>query len=179
MTKPLVLAPDVLDDPLIAALFSILQLDLPKDQRERPSWDEYFMLKAISTAMRSSCPRARVGAVLVSSDHRDIASGYCGAPSGTPNCFEVGCRVIGGHCLRTVHAELNAVLYAARDTKGATLYCTHKPCVHCTNDLIAAGICEIVYLIPYRAEDEESLFADEQSAQSGVTVRELDIGGER
>jgi len=163
-------------DQLIEALASILKLDLPSEQRERsrPSWDEYFMLMAIAAATRSSCPRAKVGAILAK-DRRPIGSGYSGAPPETPNCLEAGCKVIGGHCLRTVHGELNAVLYATRDAEGAVLYCTHKPCIHCTNDLIAAGISEIIYLIPYRAEDEESLFADEQLAQAGIRIRRLEL----
>jgi len=145
----------------------------------RPTWDEYFMEIAVLAAKRSSClrPGAKVGAVLVL-DRQIIATGYNGAPAGTLTCLETGCKMIGGHCLRTVHAEMNALAQAAKrgvSTKGAVLYCTHKPCIHCSKVLINAGIVTIFYLDAYRAEDEESRFADELLAQAGVTVQHLEL----
>jgi dCMP deaminase len=149
-----------------------------KMEDNRPTWDEYFMLIAQTTATRSSCLRAKVGAVLVV-EKQIVATGYNGAPAGTPNCLEVGCKVIGGHCLRTVHAEANALIHAAKrgiSTRGAVIYCTHKPCLYCVKLLINAGIAEIVYRENYRANDEESRFADELLAQAGVAVRRLELG---
>jgi len=148
----------------------------------RPSWDEYFIRIAEATAARSSCPRAKVGAVLVVGK-QIVATGYNGAPAGTPNCLEAGCRMFGNHCLRAVHAEANALVHAAKrgiSTRGATLYCTHKPCIHCAKLLINAGISKILYKNDYRAEDDESRFADELLAQAGVVVRQLNLksGGE-
>lgn len=143
----------------------------------RPSWDEYFMLLAQATRLRSSCPRARVGAVLVV-ERQIIATGYNGAPAGTPNCLEVGCRVIDTHCLRTIHAEQNTIVQAAKrgaSSKEATLYCTHRPCVHCVKLLINAGVSKIVYAEDYRGEDEESHFASELLAQAGVEVQQLEF----
>ena len=100
---------------------------------ERPSWDEYFMNIALEVARRSTCPRAQVGAIIVR-DKRILTTGYNGAPSGLPHCTEVGCLMRGGHCVRTLHAEQNAIIQGALhgvSVKGGTIYVTHQPCLIC------------------------------------------------
>src|SRR5690349_1035987 len=77
-------------------------------RRQRPTWDEYFLDIAFSVAERSTCDRAHVGAVLVR-DRRILATGYNGSPAGLPHCDEVGHLLIDGHCVRTLHAEQNAI----------------------------------------------------------------------
>lgn len=119
-------------------------------------------------AERSTCPRGHVGAVLVA-NKRIISTGYNGSPPGMPHCDEVGCeaiQVIGEldvllndlikdfGCQRTVHAEANAIAYAARhgiETEGSFLFCTHSPCRKCLELAASAGIVEIIYDKPYRA----------------------------
>lgn len=119
----------------------------------RPSWDEYFMAMARITATRSNCDRLHTGAVLVK-DKRIIATGYNGAPPGLPNCDEVGHLLEDGHCVRTVHAEHNAILQVARlqgaSTEGTTLYTLYSPCIHCSKYLVAAGVKRVVYGQVYR-----------------------------
>lgn len=121
----------------------------------RPSWDEYFMEIAGLVARRSTCLRRQVGAVMVL-EKRILATGYNGAPSGLAHCEEVGClrqryNVPSGErqeLCRGIHAEQNAIIQAAMygiPLKGATLYCTHQPCVLCTKMLINAGIQRIVF----------------------------------
>ena len=91
---------------------------------------------------RSSCPRADVGCV-ATLEGRIVASGYVGAPSGQPHCFEVGCQMENGHCVRTIHAEANLVAWAARtgtSLAGARVWCTHSPCTRCAQLLANAGI---------------------------------------
>lgn len=90
----------------------------------RPDWDLYFIRIAKEVASRSTCPRAAVGAVIVQ-DNRILATGYNGAPTGAPHCTEVGCQVVDGHCIRAVHAEINAIHQAWNfdvTLEGATLY---------------------------------------------------------
>lgn len=116
---------------------------MSSDVLVRPSWDEYFRLIATTVAMRASCPRASVGAVIVSPDNRILATGYNGAPSGEPHCLDEGCMVEDGHCQRALHAEVNAVAVAARHgtvLNGARIYCTLEPCRECVKVLKAAGI---------------------------------------
>ena len=114
---------------------------------ERPSWDEYFMQIAFTVAQRSTCDRAHVGCVLVR-DRRMLTTGYNGAPAGLPHCDEVGHLLIDGHCVRTLHAEQNAIIQGALhgvSIVGATAYVTHQPCLTCAKMLINAGVRRIVY----------------------------------
>jgi len=114
---------------------------------ERPSWDEYFLNVAHEVAKRSTCERAQVGAVIVK-DKRILTTGYNGSPRGLPHCTEVGCLMDNGHCVRTLHAEQNAIIVAALHgviTEGATIYITHQPCFLCAKMIINAGIIQIVY----------------------------------
>lgn len=115
--------------------------------RQRPTWDEYFLDIAFSVAERSTCDRAHVGAVLVR-DRRILTTGYNGSPAGLPHCDEVGHLLVDGHCVRTLHAEQNAIIQAALhgvSTEGATAYVTHQPCLTCAKMLINAGIKRVVY----------------------------------
>lgn len=115
---------------------------------ERPSWDEYFMTMARDfITQRSTCERRKVGAVLVR-DKRILTTGYNGSPPGMPHCTEVGCLMVDGHCVRAIHGEQNALIQAALhgiSTKGATLYVSAAPCVHCAKLLVAAGVVRVVY----------------------------------
>lgn len=128
----------------------------------RPSWDEYFLNIAEVVSTRSTCPRRSVGAVLVR-DRQILSTGYNGAPRGLGHCIDVGCLMRDGHCVRASHAEMNAIAQAAFHgvrVKGATLYCTDKPCLICTKLLINAGIVKIVYLRDYPDEDSEQMLQD-------------------
>jgi len=117
----------------------------------RPTWDEYFIAMADLAATRSTCPRRQVGAVLIR-DNRLIATGYNGAVRGAPHCTEAGCLMVDGHCVRAVHAELNAILQCAvtgTSSAGCTLITTSFPCVACAKAAVQAGIVSVIYLSPY------------------------------
>ncbi|MBM7622890.1 deoxycytidylate deaminase [Sporohalobacter salinus] len=120
----------------------------------RPNWNQYFMELTSVVAKRSTCLRREVGALLVK-DGRVLATGYNGAPSGLKHCSETGCirekrNVPSGQrheLCRGLHAEQNAIIQAAlhgTSIDGATLYCTHQPCVVCAKMIINAGINEII-----------------------------------
>jgi dCMP deaminase len=117
--------------------------------------EEYFLLLAKTVALRSTCPKAQVGAVIVR-DGSIISTGYNGAPIGEKHCYEVGHNEVAGHCQRAVHAELNAILQAAKHgnaTNGSTLYITHFPCNHCLKAIKNAGILKIVYEVAYKDQE--------------------------
>jgi dCMP deaminase len=148
-------------------------------EREEPdmrkSWDHYFMDMAKMVADRSTCERLQVGAVIVR-DRRAIASGYNGSVSGDVHCQEVGCKIVDGHCVRTIHAESNAILQCAKfgvSTDGAMLYVTHFPCLHCTKQIIQAGIVKVVYETAYRMDE----YALELLAQTGIALVRLEQMG--
>ncbi len=128
----------------------------------RPGWDEYFMEVARTVATRATCPRASVGAVLVRG-HRILTTGYNGAPRGVAHCTEVSCEMVGGHCVRSTHAEANAVVQGALhgvSLDEATAYCTHQPCVNCAKLLVSAGIVRIVYRDSYVDPFSQQLLAE-------------------
>lgn len=120
----------------------------------RPSWDELWLEIARKVADRSTCPRARVGVVVVSVDNRLLATGYNGAPRGQPHCTDVGCEIDQtGSCRRAVHAEINALIQAGRNAHGATLFSTVEPCPTCAAVIINAMIARVVCLRSYRSID--------------------------
>ncbi len=120
----------------------------------RPDWDSYFMKIANAVSERSTCDRAQVGCVLVL-DKRILTTGFNGSPTGQPHCDEVGHLMVEGHCVRTIHAENNAIIQAALhgvSTKGSTCYVTHFPCMNCAKVLVNAGITRLVYGVSYRID---------------------------
>lgn len=122
---------------------------------KRIPWNQYFMLQAVLLSLRSTCERLSVGTILVR-DKRVIAGGYNGAVSGDDHCIDVGCYVVDGHCLRTIHAEMNAVLQCSKfgiPTDGAEIYVTDFPCLQCTKSLLQAGIKKIYYMRNYHNDD--------------------------
>lgn len=119
---------------------------------ERIPWNQYFMSQSIVLSARSTCQRLMVGATIVR-DKRIIAGGYNGSVSGDDHCTDEDCYVESGHCMRTIHAEMNALLQCAKfgvQTDGAEIYVTHFPCLQCTKMLLQAGIRKIYYLHDYR-----------------------------
>lgn len=139
---------------------------------QRISWDEYFMAQSHLLSLRSTCSRLSVGATIVK-DKRIVSGGYNGSIKGDEHCIDVGCKVVEGHCVRTIHAEINAILQCSEfgvGTEGATIYVTHFPCLNCTKSIIQAGIKEICYANDYRNNE----YARELLEKSGVVVRKVD-----
>lgn len=122
----------------------------------RKSWDEYFLNIAVDVSERATCERLKVGAVIVK-ENRIIACGYNGGISGEEHCINVGCKMDNGHCIRTIHAEHNAILQCAKHgipTNEATIYVTHLPCYDCMQAIIQSGINTIIYLNEYRLSEK-------------------------
>ncbi len=120
----------------------------------RASWDDYFMNIARVVASRSTCERKLVGAVVVR-DRTILSTGYNGSIRGMPHCTDVGHMMVEGHCVATIHAEVNAIIQAAKNgvaIDGASLYVTASPCWSCFKASANAGIRRIVYGEFYRDE---------------------------
>ena len=145
----------------------------------RPSWDEYFVGLVDEIAGRATCDRGRSGCVVVR-NKRIICTGYVGSPSGLSHCDEIGHLLkkavdedgtVRQHCVRTIHAEQNAICQAARyglPLEGTTLYCTMEPCRVCAMLIASVGIQRVVAKRRYHAgQDTREIFA-----QAGV---ELDV----
>ena len=120
--------------------------------RARASWDEYFMNIANEVATRSTCDRKHVGSVVVR-DKSILATGYNGSVRGLGHCDDEGHLMEDGHCVRTVHAEANAIVQAARNgmrIDGGSIYVTASPCWGCFRLIANAGIVRIVFGEFYR-----------------------------
>lgn len=118
----------------------------------RATWDEYFMRIALEVSSRATCPRRSVGAVIVR-DKTIVATGYNGSVRGMAHCHDAGCMMEEDHCVRTIHAEANALIQAAKNgarVEGATIYINVFPCWSCAKLLFNAGIARIVYSELYR-----------------------------
>lgn len=140
---------------------------------KRIPWDQYFMAQSVLLALRSTCTRLSVGATIVR-DKRIIAGGYNGAVSGEVHCIDEGCKMVDGHCIRTIHAEMNAILQCAKfgvSTEGAEIYVTHMPCIHCTKQILQAGIKKIHYLNDYHNDP----YALELFKKLDVEVNKVDL----
>lgn len=119
--------------------------------RDRVDFDTYFMQIAHVVATRATCDRKHVGAVIVYG-RQIIATGYNGSVSGEPHCDEAGHDMVNGHCVRTVHAEMNAIAQAARHgqrIQGASLYVTAYPCWPCFKVIANTGVYRVVYADAY------------------------------
>lgn len=138
----------------------------------RPSWDEYFMEMANTVSKRATCDRGKSGCVIVR-DRQLLVSGYVGSPAGFPHCDEVGHQmktithedgIVTNHCMRTIHAEQNAICQAAKlgiSIAGATIYTRMTPCRTCAMLIINCGIERVVCERKYHAGGEsEKMFAD-------------------
>lgn len=141
-----------------------------KFRKPRPSWDEYFLSIGREVGKRATCDRGKAGCVIVK-DKRILCSGYVGSPAGLPHCDDVGHQLkttihedgqSSQHCVRTVHAEQNAICQAAKfgqSLAGATLYCNMEPCIVCARMLVNSGIVKVFCEKQYqRAQESRELF---------------------
>ncbi|MCT8139656.1 ComE operon protein 2 [Anaerobacillus sp. CMMVII] len=139
----------------------------------RISWDQYFMAQSHLLALRSTCTRLMVGATIVR-DKRIIAGGYNGSISGGDHCTDDNCYVENNHCIRTIHAEINALLQCAKfgvPTAGAEIYVTHFPCLNCAKAIIQSGIKAVFYAKDYKNHP----YAIELFKSAGVHVENVEL----
>lgn len=149
-------------------------------RRCRPSWDTYFMRLAAVVAQRGTCDRKLVGALLVL-ERRILATGYNGAPAGSPSCDDLGKHElvdINGRpsCVRTIHAEDNAIIQCALHgvaARGATVYVTAMPCIDCAKRIIQLRASRVVYGEPYSSARSGNLDIPKMFADAGIEAVEL------
>ena len=140
----------------------------------RPTWSELFVETTLLFAKRSSCLKTQQAALLVK-DNRIISFGINGSPAGHINCLEYSEAICGkdsnGSCFLGIHAEQNAIGYAARngiDTEGCSIYCTQSPCISCAKLAVASGIKEFYYISNYRLDDGIKFLE-----QAGVSIKRI------
>ena len=143
-----------------------------KGKSNRPSWDEYFLKLAMLVSERATCPRMHCECVLVR-EKRILSTGYNGSIPGDQHCEDAGCMVVDNHCVRTVHAEMNAILQCSIhgiSTIGAAAYITNMSCTNCAKALIGAGIKEVVIFSEYH-----DTLAVEFFEKAKVKIKRIDI----
>ena len=152
----------------------------------RPSWDKYFMSMAHVAALRSTCDRGPelkldpgrhgVGCV-ITKDNRIVSTGYNGSCPKHPHCSTHGHLMADDHCVRTIHSELNAILYAAKhgiSLDGSTIYTTASPCYDCAKAIISVGIKRVVYNKPYESRYGLSSTVTDLLTVSGIQIYRFD-----
>lgn len=151
----------------------------------RISWDEYFMDLMETVSKRATCDRGRSGCIIVK-ENRIISTGYVGSPPGLPHCDDVGHLmkdVIGedgtirSHCVRTIHAEQNAICQAAKygiSLEGSTLYCKMEPCRVCAMLIISAGVKKVVAQKRYHAAEESRVMFRDAGVELTVMLDETE-----
>ena len=140
-------------------------------KKKRVSWETYFMNIAAEVATRSTCERKHVGAVIVK-DKTILSTGYNGSIKGLPHCDEVGHEMVDDHCIRTTHAEANAIVQAAKngvEINHAEIYITASPCYNCFKLIANVGVKSIYFLEFYR---EERII--EHAREAGIELIQLD-----
>ena len=140
-------------------------------KNKRVSWETYFMNIAVEVATRSTCDRKHVGAVIVK-DKTILSTGYNGSIKGLPHCDDAGHEMVDDHCIRTTHAEANAIVQSAKNgvkINHAEIYITASPCYNCFKLIANAGIKSIYFLEFYR--DERII---EHAKKAGIELIELD-----
>ena len=142
----------------------------------RPSWDDYFMRYAHLAATRATCPRKHVGAVIVDKEHRVVSTGYNGSPPGVEQCDTVGCQMVDNHCVRTLHAESNALDYAGTwRTNRCTLYVTVTPCWDCAKRIIGGHFERVVYGEHYESRYGKSTDVPDYLGANGIIVERYPV----
>ena len=148
---------------------------------ERLDKVDYYMKLAEFVKERSTCI-TKVGAVLTSKDGRVLSTGYNGAISKAPHCIPGGCLKYKNHCVNTVHAEMNCLLFLQHKESDMIIYSTHQPCLNCFKGLLQAGVTRIYYKEPYDDPARELLVKRLYSSGllivvEGPTYRGYEFGG--
>lgn len=154
-------------------------------KHKRPSWDEYFLSMAELVGSRGTCDRGRAGSVIVK-NKRMLSAGYVGAPVGLPDCDEVGHEMhsvthedgsVSRHCVRTAHAEQNAINNAARvgvAVEGGIIYSKMVPCYKCSQSIINAGIVRVVATNDYHATKESKKIFKQAGVKLEILNKEVE-----
>lgn len=155
---------------------------MEEEKYTRPAWDEYFLGLLEPLARRATCDRGKSASVIVSPHNTILATGYVGSPPGQPHCDQAGhlMKTIthgdgsqSQHCMRTLHAEENAILQCAKDgikLEGATIYCKMTPCYNCAMRIVRVGIKRLVAQKRYHAD----ISSMELFSNAGVQVVVVD-----
>ena len=124
---------------------------------ERPTWDLINCMIVWVISLLATCLRLSVGVLLWDPRTKQIVSvGYNGAPKGMPHCLDSGCEMEGGHCVRCLHGDTNALYWAGTRSQGCWMYLNYSPCRRCVNHIIQGGITRVIFTEFYGSYAEET-----------------------
>lgn len=144
-------------------------------QSQRPSWEEFWFTLALFYSTRGTCDRLKAACLLVDKNNRLVGAGYNGSLPGHPHCDEVGHLMVEGHCVRTLHAEVNAIMHSLSDLEGATAYVLGTPCIDCVKKLLSKNVKKILFTRQYDNQARGGEHIYELGRISGAEIKHVDI----
>ncbi len=147
----------------------------PARAADRPTWDEFWFTIALFYSTRGTCNRLKAACLLVDKNNRLVGAGYNGSLPGDPHCDEVGHLIIDGHCLRTLHAEVNAILHSTADLTDVTAYVLGTPCVDCIKKLLSKKIKKIIFTRDYNNQAKGGEYIFDLAKNQNAEIKKVEI----
>lgn len=141
----------------------------------RPTWDEFWFTIALFYSTRGTCDRLRTACILVDKNKHLVGAGYNGSLPGSPHCDEVGHLMVDGHCLRTLHSEVNAILHSAGDLEGASAYMIGEPCIDCVKKLLSKKVKRILFTTAYDNQERGGQYIFDLAKSQGAEIKKVEI----
>ncbi len=141
----------------------------------RPTWDEFWFTMVLFYSTRGTCDRLKTACILVDKNKRLIGAGYNGSLPGEPHCDEAGHLMVEGHCLRTLHAEVNAILHSVGDLEGATAYMLGAPCIDCAKKLLSKKVKRILFATSYDNKERGGEYVHELAKSQGAEIKQVEV----
>lgn len=141
----------------------------------RPTWDEFWFTIALFYSTRGTCDRLRAACILVDKNSHFIGAGYNGSLPGDPHCDEAGHLIVDGHCIRTLHAEVNAIMHSTGDLDGATAYVLGTPCIDCVKKLLTKKVKRILFTRDYDNQARGGEYIFDLAKTQGAEIRYVNI----
>jgi len=142
---------------------------------KRPTWDEFWFTIALFYSTRGTCDRLRAACILVDKNNRFVSAGYNGSLPGDPHCDEAGHMMVDGHCIRTLHAEVNAIMHSVGDIEGATAYVLGTPCIDCVKKLLTKKVKKILFTREYDNQARGGQYIFELARSQKAEIRQVDM----
>lgn len=146
-----------------------------RKKSSRPGWNEFWFNLALFYSTRGTCDRLKASCLLVDRKKRLIGAGYNGSLPGEDHCDEVGHLIVDGHCIRTLHAEVNAILHSVGDLEGATAYLIGTPCIDCAMKLLSKGVKKIFYTREYDNKSRGSQYIFDIAKKHKAEIKRWDL----
>ena len=141
----------------------------------RPSWDEFWFTLALFYSTRGTCDRLKAACILVDKNNRLAGAGYNGSLPGDPHCDDAGHLMVDGHCIRTLHAEVNAIMHSVGDLERATAYVLGTPCIDCVKKLLTKKVKRILFTREYDNQARGGQYIFELARNQGTEIQQVNI----